>query len=278
MNRTFKEILTVAIVASVVVLAQPARADRSIIKNPGEHASYAFEAEPHALLGLWGVPGPGGGTGIGVGFRGSIPIVANGFVSSINNNVAISFGLDWVHYDVDDWCLRYWRGPTVCGYDDEFSIVWLPVAMQWNFFIQRELMNDLSVDIGYVGSSSRKQIGYSPFNNAIKPGPGPIDPRRLLPQFGDLDGGSNQEFTDLVCGRGGRLFICHLEERMDWQLEGITGTEIYNTHADFKDEADLLKAFRDPLWLFRTAPLFRQYPQAAYSALLDRPADCQIAS
>jgi hypothetical protein len=42
-------------------------------------------------------------------------------------------------------------------------------------------MNDLSLDIGYVGSGSRKQIGYSPFNNAVTPGPGPIDPRRLLP-------------------------------------------------------------------------------------------------
>ena len=44
--------------------------------------------------------------------------------------------------------------------------------MQWNFFIQRELMNDMSLDIGYVGSGSRKQIGYSPFNNALTPGPG----------------------------------------------------------------------------------------------------------
>ena len=67
-----------------------------------------------------------------------------------------------------------------------------PYSMQWNFFIQRELMNDLSLDIGYVGSGSRKQIGYSPFNNALTPGPGAIQPRRLLPQFGDLDGGSNQ--------------------------------------------------------------------------------------
>jgi Carboxypeptidase regulatory-like domain len=67
-----------------------------------------------------------------------------------------------------------------------------PYSMQWNFFIQRELMNDLTLDIGYVGSGSRKQIGYSPFNNALTPGPGAINPRRLLPQFGDLDGGSNQ--------------------------------------------------------------------------------------
>jgi hypothetical protein len=88
-----------------------------------------------------------------------------------------------------------------------------------------------------------------------------------------LDGGSNQDFTDLVCGRDGRLFICHLEERMDWELAGITGTEIYNTHADFKDEKELIKALKNPLWLFASADLFRKYPQAAYSALLDYPAD-----
>jgi hypothetical protein len=67
-----------------------------------------------------------------------------------------------------------------------------PYSMQWNFFIQRQLQDDLTFDIGYVGSGSRKQIGYSPFNSALTPGPGAIDPRRLLPFFGDLDGGSNQ--------------------------------------------------------------------------------------
>ncbi len=67
-----------------------------------------------------------------------------------------------------------------------------PYSSQWNFFIQRQLQDDLTLDVGYVGSASRKQIGYAPFNNALTPGPGPIQPRRLLPNFGDLDGGSNQ--------------------------------------------------------------------------------------
>ena len=67
-----------------------------------------------------------------------------------------------------------------------------PYSSQWNFFIQRQLQDDLTLDVGYVGSASRKQIGYSPFNNALTPGPGPIQPRRLLTNFGDLDGGSNQ--------------------------------------------------------------------------------------
>ena len=67
-----------------------------------------------------------------------------------------------------------------------------PYSSQWNVFIQRQLQSDLTLDVGYVGSASKKQIGYSPFNNALTPGPGPIQPRRLLPNFGDLDGGSNQ--------------------------------------------------------------------------------------
>ncbi|MCY4593429.1 MAG: hypothetical protein OXC19_01360 [Bryobacterales bacterium] len=67
-----------------------------------------------------------------------------------------------------------------------------PYSMQWNFFIQRQIMDDMTLDVGYVGSGTRKQIGYSPFNNALSPGPGAVQPRRLLPSFGDLDGGSNQ--------------------------------------------------------------------------------------
>jgi hypothetical protein len=83
---------------------------------------------------FWGVPGPGDGNGLGVGFRGSIVIVDNGFVQTINNSVAISFGLDWVHYDVDDWC-DDWPGNGNCDWDDDANIMWLPVAMQWNFWL-----------------------------------------------------------------------------------------------------------------------------------------------
>ena len=45
-----------------------------------------------------------------------------------------------------------------------------------------------------------------------------------------------QEFSDVVRGAKGLTFLSHLEERMDWELRGLTGVEIYNTHADFKDE------------------------------------------
>jgi hypothetical protein len=85
--------------------------------------------------------------------------------------------------------------------------------------------------------------------------------------------GSPQEFADLVRRRDGLVFLCHLEERMDWDIRGLTGNEIYNTHADFKDEKNLIAALRNPLWAFQMAGLFRKYPQEAFSALLDYPAD-----
>jgi hypothetical protein len=88
-----------------------------------------------------------------------------------------------------------------------------------------------------------------------------------------LEGGSPQEFADVVRGRGGLLFLSHLEERMDWEVRGLTGVEVYNTHADLKDEKRLLAALRNPLWLLKVARLLPQYPQEAYSALQDYPAD-----
>lgn len=85
--------------------------------------------------------------------------------------------------------------------------------------------------------------------------------------------GSPQEFTDLVRGRGGLMFVSHLEERMDWEIRNLTGVEIYNTHADVKDETRLLTSLRNPLWIVGSVELFRKYPQEAFSALQDYPAD-----
>lgn len=67
-----------------------------------------------------------------------------------------------------------------------------PYSEQWNFTIQRQLMDDMTLDIAYVGNVNKKQIGYDPINSALTPGPGPIQGRRLLPDFGDLDGGNNK--------------------------------------------------------------------------------------
>lgn len=82
-----------------------------------------------------------------------------------------------------------------------------------------------------------------------------------------------QQLADLVTDREGLAFVSHLEERMDWELTGITGVEIYNTHADAKDEKRLFASIRNPLWLMKSADLFREFPQEALSSLQDYPAD-----
>jgi hypothetical protein len=88
-----------------------------------------------------------------------------------------------------------------------------------------------------------------------------------------LADGPPQEFADLVRRRDGLVFLSHLEERMDWDVRGLTGTEIYNTHANLKDQKNLLRALRNPLWIVQIAGLVRKYPQEAFSALQDYPAD-----
>jgi len=42
----------------------------------------------------------------------------------------------------------------------------------------------------------------------------------------------------------GMAFLSHLEEQKDWDLEGLSGTEIYNTHASFKMQKRLSEVFR----------------------------------
>lgn len=69
-----------------------------------------------------------------------------------------------------------------------------PYSQQWNLFVQRQLMNDVTLDVGYVGSANRHQIGYVGWNNAMSPGPGSVNPRRRLAASGftgNMDGGSN---------------------------------------------------------------------------------------
>lgn len=89
-----------------------ARAD-SIIRTPGAHPSYSIEVEPHLFFGVGG----GLGSAVGPGVRGTIPLVHNGFVKTINNSVGLGFGLDL---------------PLSHGHD-AYTLV--PLVMQWNFWL-----------------------------------------------------------------------------------------------------------------------------------------------
>jgi hypothetical protein len=82
-----------------------------------------------------------------------------------------------------------------------------------------------------------------------------------------------QSEVDAVLKTHGQVFLCHLEERMDWDLKGLTGSEIYNLHADFKDETRLIKSMRSMAGLFGMLTASRDYPQETMASLMDYPAD-----
>jgi hypothetical protein len=84
---------------------------------------------------------------------------------------------------------------------------------------------------------------------------------------------SPQAFANLVRSSGGLVFLCHLEERVDWDIANMNGTEIYNTHADVKDETRFVASLRSPLVLLSLKRMVDQYPQEVFGALLDYPAD-----
>jgi hypothetical protein len=111
LNRTLGFAVAVAIVACLATPRAAHADEQMIIKMPGEHPVYTFEIEPQLLLG-WNElkDGPG------VGGRFVVPLINNGFVSSINNSVGIGFG-----FDVD---------PIRTG--NHFVI---PVVLQWNFWL-----------------------------------------------------------------------------------------------------------------------------------------------
>jgi hypothetical protein len=114
-----------------LLVAGPLKAE-SIIKRPGDHQSYAFELDPHLLAQYSRLPY--GGEGFGLGLRFSIPFVHNGPVPKINNNIGISFGMDFATFGDDGRCHGYGNPDFFtdhCG----ATTLWFPVTGQWNFFL-----------------------------------------------------------------------------------------------------------------------------------------------
>ncbi|HEY5958336.1 MAG TPA: hypothetical protein VIV60_17350 [Polyangiaceae bacterium] len=124
------ESATLLLCATTLTLPSHAR---GIVRNPGEHPHYGVELEPHLVLDWAGAPGPNA-DGFGAGFRASIPLFHNGPISTINNNMAISFGFDWSRAS---HACGPWREAPRPGWVDDCTIdsFWFPVALQWNFFL-----------------------------------------------------------------------------------------------------------------------------------------------
>jgi hypothetical protein len=131
-----------AIVTLAAVLLVTDRASADIRNLHPRHDR--IEIEPK--LNLAYLFGAYGGHAWGPGVRVSIPVMSPGFVNTINDSVAISFGLDLVRYSgvgYGNWW--YWcnREPRDCpgwyyGYDAAFWTVQIPVTMQWNFWFTEQ--------------------------------------------------------------------------------------------------------------------------------------------
>ncbi len=87
---------------------------------------------------------------------------------------------------------------------------------------------------------------------------------------------TEQELINSVKATDGMIFVAHPEEHKDWNLSGLTGTEIYNTHADVKDETVLISALQPKdtkgfQKLLSLLSVMDSYPQEAFAAMFDAP-------
>lgn len=126
--RLVAKIASIAVVsAAVVAVSSPAQAELTIrTPNPPR---YKVEIEPHGIV-QTDLLYDEGHAGLGFGARFSIPLMSPGFVKTINDSIAISFGPDFVHYDG----YRYVCAGLDCN-QTSFWRMYFPVALQWNFWL-----------------------------------------------------------------------------------------------------------------------------------------------
>ncbi len=124
----------VCLALALCAFPRTAAADQLVIKRPGLHPNYTVELEPHLLL----FPFHDGDVGAGV--RASFEIVDNGFITSINNTVGVSTGLDW-------------------GVDN----AWVPIVLQWNFWLSRNwsVFGEPGVAVR-LRDAGRRQTSFDP--------------------------------------------------------------------------------------------------------------------
>ncbi len=81
-----------------------------IIEEPGRHLNQV-ETEIHAVL---------GSRSLGGGFRVGMPVLEQGFISTLNNNVVVNAGAD----------ILSWPDP-------DYGVVGavVPIMLQWNFYL-----------------------------------------------------------------------------------------------------------------------------------------------
>jgi hypothetical protein len=156
-------VVALAGLSAAITLAVPraAHAEDLIISQPGQHPSYALEIEPHADFTFFDLGN--NLRGLGLGARLSVPIVKNGFVSSINDSVAIGVGIDALQYS---GCSHTRFGD--CG---SITTIFVPVVMQWNFWLSTHwsLLGEPGVAIYHWAPSSTCIGDYCDARTYVEP-------------------------------------------------------------------------------------------------------------
>ncbi len=144
--------------------------DAHTIRDWRTPIAYQLELEPHILAGT-DPPGPGAGSGVGFGARGSFVILPEGFIRNVNDSVAIGVGLDIGRYYgswTRDECLHYESGPAgtnvctqVTSNGGTYTYVYIPVVMQWNFWLTQHFsaFAEPGLNVFFVGNHG---VGVSP--------------------------------------------------------------------------------------------------------------------
>lgn len=124
---------------TLLIWTGPVRAE-NLIQRPGAHHHYRFEIEPQLYFryGRWA-------DGLGPGVRAALPLMHNGPLNRVNNNIAVSFGMAVPFVD------RYGaRTPHRAQVD-------IPIAGQWNFYF-----TDIISVFGEAGFSMNFWSGPGP--------------------------------------------------------------------------------------------------------------------
>ena len=115
---------------ALVLTVLTGAAAKAQIKSPGAHLHYDAEVDAHLVV-QWAHELHWHDEGIGLGVHVAIPVIDNGPVTTINNSLAVAFGLDWAHFG--DSCDL----PGVADDDCSANDFWFPVVAQWNFYFTK---------------------------------------------------------------------------------------------------------------------------------------------
>lgn len=121
--------------------------------------------------------------------------------------------------------------------------------------------------------------GFTGVHDGVLFFPGAEDRNLLIYSPTTLDIGSPptlQDLINLVNQKGGTTFLSHVEGVRDFNLTGLTGMELYNTHAQAMEASGLFKVFspsnaEEQARLMTVVQAAQRYPNEMLAALSYRP-------